>query len=110
MSNILDVIVEIDDGAAVERFTESVAAAVKAAQATGKKAKVTFNLGIEPSGKTVMIKAEIKAMIPQAGLNVTAFFPSSEGLLYRYDPAQQLLRYNPETGETSEPTRENPDA
>lgn len=110
MSNILDVIGEIDDGMAVERFTDSVAQAVRAAQATGKKAKVTFHLGIEPSGKTVMIKAEIKAQIPQPGLNVTAFFPASDGLLYRHDPSQQVMRFNPTTGEVSAPSKEDPDA
>lgn len=111
MSNILDVIGDIDDGAAVIRFTDAVSQAVKAAQATRKKAKVTFSLAIEPTGdKTVSIKAEIKTQIPQPSLNVATFFPGRDGLLYRFDPSQQVMRFNTDTGEVSEPSREDPDA
>lgn len=93
MSKFQEVISVLRHGQAVEDLDDAMLEAVKAAQLTGKKAKIQLVITIEPkgnSGQYIVVDA-VKTTLPSLPKEQTILFGTPEGNLQKDDPHQRKL-------------------
>lgn len=75
----------------LSELSRLLAAAVIAAQNTGKKASVSVTLELEPKGDMLFFKTSTKVTLPKEKQPACVFFGDRDGNLYRDNPQQEEL-------------------
>lgn len=90
--SIVEALMALNDGGAIEELATEVRSCVAAVTATGKKGSVTLTLNIAPNGKdAVKIIDKVAVKLPKADGVETMFYVTDEAGLSRRDPRQPSL-------------------
>lgn len=101
----LNTIGVLNKGGTSAELDEALAQAVNAVKATGKVAKISFEITIRPAdkdGDTVMVEDAIKVKTANPPRKAALFFTDDHGRLHRDNPNQTTLPFKQIAGGKSE--------
>lgn len=89
---ISEVLMNLNDGGAMEELASELRSCVAAVTATGKAGKVQLNISVKANGRdAVTVTDEVKVTLPKPEPTATMFYVTEEAGLTRRDPRQPSL-------------------
>jgi hypothetical protein len=81
------------DGETLDELDEGIKEIAAAADISGRKTSLTLAIDIDKKGRTLVVKADVKAKIPPPPRDADVFYPDRDGGLFREDPTRPKLDF-----------------
>jgi hypothetical protein len=93
------------DGETLEELDEGIKEIAAAADISGRKTSLTLVVDVDKKGRTLVVKADVKAKIPPPPRDADIFYPDRDGGLFREDPTRPKLDFTNVVQLDGEPRR-----